>query len=202
MKLKRPASSNSMEVILRLAAKEAGLSRYFTGKPCGNGHISERSASTGVCLVCKRAASKRERAADPDFWNRWRLKNQDIYRAYRREFYLKNRKNHLAIVARTRDPLKHRLRQHKRRAIKLASSGQHSIEDAMNLLRVQGFRCACGCGAKIGKKGRGGHIDHIQPLSKGGTNDKYNIQWLADKCNLSKHARDPIEWRQSLGQLL
>lgn len=84
----------------------------------------------------------------------------------------------------------------------MLSSGQHTHKDAMELLKIQKYKCACGCGAKIGKKGQRGHLDHIVPLAKGGRNDKYNIQWLANRCNLSKHAKDPIEWRQSLGQLL
>jgi hypothetical protein len=34
------------------------------------------------------------------------------------------------------------------------------------------------------------------------TNDKYNLQLLCAPCNLSKRAKDPIEFNQSLGLLL
>lgn len=40
------------KIIKRAQAKKEGLSRYFTGKPCKNGHISERQVSHAVCLAC------------------------------------------------------------------------------------------------------------------------------------------------------
>lgn len=36
-----------------LQAKEENLKRYFTGKPCKNGHISERQLSDRQCIACK-----------------------------------------------------------------------------------------------------------------------------------------------------
>lgn len=41
----------SRKVVARAAAKASGLHRYFTGKPCKYGHISERFA-TGTCCKC------------------------------------------------------------------------------------------------------------------------------------------------------
>lgn len=35
-------------------ARRTGLKRYFTGKPCLNGHIAERMTSTRACVECKR----------------------------------------------------------------------------------------------------------------------------------------------------
>jgi len=39
-------------VITRAAALAAGLSRYFTGKPCKNGHTAERNTLPGNCVQC------------------------------------------------------------------------------------------------------------------------------------------------------
>lgn len=39
-------------IITKQQAKELGLKRYFTGLPCKNGHISERTTS-GNCIECK-----------------------------------------------------------------------------------------------------------------------------------------------------
>lgn len=36
--------------------------RYFTGKPCKNGHLSERSISNGGCLECHRLRNARHRS--------------------------------------------------------------------------------------------------------------------------------------------
>lgn len=38
----------------RKQAKEQGLTRYFTGKPCMYGHISERYVCGKTCIRCKR----------------------------------------------------------------------------------------------------------------------------------------------------
>lgn len=40
-------------VSVRKEAKALGLKRYFTGKPCKWGHISERSTSDGQCFGCQ-----------------------------------------------------------------------------------------------------------------------------------------------------
>jgi len=31
-----------------------------------------------------------------------------------------------------------------------------------------------------------GHVDHIKPISRGGTDDRRNLQYLCPKCNQSK----------------
>jgi hypothetical protein len=41
-----------MIIIKRVKAKEFKLLRYFTGRPCKNGHISERYVSTCQCVDC------------------------------------------------------------------------------------------------------------------------------------------------------
>ena len=42
-----------MKIITRKEAKEFGLKRYYTGKPCKWGHISER-LMMGGCIECRR----------------------------------------------------------------------------------------------------------------------------------------------------
>lgn len=37
---------------IRNAAIEAGLTTYFTGRPCKHGHISPRSVANGTCIEC------------------------------------------------------------------------------------------------------------------------------------------------------
>lgn len=46
-----------MEIITRKQAKEQGLKRYFTGKPCPRGHISERYM-LGKCVACSKYEKK------------------------------------------------------------------------------------------------------------------------------------------------
>lgn len=46
------------------------------------------------------------------------------------------------------------------------------------------------------------HIDHIQPRIKGGSNERRNLQLTCVDCNLTKNARDPIDFARSRGMLL
>jgi hypothetical protein len=56
-------------VTTRKEAKEQGLSRYFTGKPCKYGHVSERSTSTRICVICKNEYKKQHVLTDPDYYS-------------------------------------------------------------------------------------------------------------------------------------
>ncbi len=39
--------------ITRQHARETGLTRFFTGVECSNGHINERIVSNGLCIECQ-----------------------------------------------------------------------------------------------------------------------------------------------------
>lgn len=52
------------------------------------------------------------------------------------------------------------------------------------------YRCQI-CGATV-EDGAKLHVDHILPVSKGGTNDIRNLQILCEKCNLGKHNRTDL----------
>ena len=95
-------------------------------------------------------------------------------------------------------PEMRRATKNTRRARKLNSPGQHTAAETSALFERQGKRCICG--VKLNTKNR--HLDHIRALSRGGSNDISNLQWLCAPCNLSKHAKDPIEWAQENGRLL
>lgn len=75
--------------------------------------------------------------------------------------------------------------------------GQHTVEDIERIMKQQRGRCAY-CRIRLGTY----HIDHVQPVSKGGTNYARNIQLTCVKCNLEKSARDPIVHAQKIGLLL
>ena len=75
-------------VISRAEAKRQGLPRYFTGKPCKHGHISERATHNGLCLECKREQARESYAADPekkiasvDRWRRSNLRKKQVINA-------------------------------------------------------------------------------------------------------------------------
>lgn len=41
-----------MKIIIRKDAKSLGLNKYYTGKACKNGHVSERYVASGTCQDC------------------------------------------------------------------------------------------------------------------------------------------------------
>jgi hypothetical protein len=57
MAVKTPTTT----ILRREEALALGLKRYFTGKPCRNGHIAERSVR-GMCLECRSEWSAKHRA--------------------------------------------------------------------------------------------------------------------------------------------
>ncbi len=57
-----------MEVITRAEAKERGLTKFYTGKPCKNGHYSKRFVSNYICVECNRTKviKKRVKSKEPE----------------------------------------------------------------------------------------------------------------------------------------
>jgi len=95
------------------------------------------------------------------------------------------------------NPIKQKAYRHKRRAAKSLGENFTNL-DVERILKLQKGKCAY-CRTLIKSRY---HIDHIIPLSVGGSNSKKNIQGLCPSCNLQKHAKDPILFMQSRGYLL
>lgn len=49
--------------------------------------------------------------------------------------------------------------------------------------------------AYCGERTEDPHCDHIEPLSKGGSSELSNLTTACAKCNISKGARSPTDWR-------
>lgn len=71
------------------------------------------------------------------------------------------------------------LYSHRRRVL-IRVAGEYNIEDWRNIKRAFSFKCA------ICKKKKKLTVDHIIPVSKGGSNVRENIQPLCLSCNASK----------------
>lgn len=126
----------------------------------------------------RRAESRRKWAADPE-----------------------NKKARAITIAawRKENPDKSNAIVRNRRARAKGASGTHTAADLAEIFALQGGRCAyCRADLKKVKK----HVDHIIALSKGGTNDRSNLQWTCVPCNVRKNARDPVAFARSIGLLL
>ena len=175
------------------AAREAGSEYYFTGKPCKKGHLSKRQTSNRTCVKCARNAHRKwvapRREDERLRYQKWRSENLELARAGSRKvaarWVKENRERH-AANCRTR------------KARKRNAEGRHTDKDIKRILKLQRHKCAwCKICIRVEY-----HVDHIMPLARGGSNWPSNIQCLCPTCNLSKHARDPIEFAQSEGRLL
>lgn len=106
-----------------------------------------------------------------------------------------------AIRNRTRyktDPLPWKKASSKRRALFFAAEGSFVPGDIHELFKMQRGKCA-NCGITLTKQNY--EIDHIMPLSKGGSNWPANLQLLCRKCNRRKHAKHPADFARENGLL-
>jgi hypothetical protein len=55
-----------MEPISWQDAYALGMTRYFTGKPCNRGHLTERRISDGKCVQCQNERNKRKYRERPE----------------------------------------------------------------------------------------------------------------------------------------
>lgn len=89
-----------------------------------------------------------------------------------------------------------------RKARERAAKGQLSRGIRKALYAAQKGRCPVCKDALVLEGARKYHIDHVVPLAAGGTHTDDNVQLLCPDCNVSKGAKDPIEFMQSRGFLL
>ena len=88
-----------MEIISRKEAIEKGLKMYFTGKPCKYGHVTERRASTGVCLECEKEYNREYWVQNKDqikeykkgFWKEYYQQNKERIKEYQKDYREQNK---------------------------------------------------------------------------------------------------------------
>jgi 5-methylcytosine-specific restriction endonuclease McrA len=206
-------------IVTRAEAKAAGAKRYFTGKPCKRGHVSEYYTSIAQCVACSRAQTYEWLAANPERWDEarkqwiaantqrineqgaaWREAHPEQRRETLKLWRLKNKEKHSEQRKATRkaNPNVYRAHAENRRARKLATGGSYTAQQIDNLLILQRHKCV-GCSVSI--KG-GFEIDHVVALSKGGSSDISNIQLLCKPCNRRKHTKSVEQWAREQGRLL
>jgi 5-methylcytosine-specific restriction endonuclease McrA len=84
------------------------------------------------------------------------------------------------------------------RARRMAAEGRYTAEDVQAIHVMQKGKCAY-CKSRLGTSY---DVDHITPLSRGGSNLRSNLQLTCRSCNAHKRSKDPIDYAQQLGRLL
>lgn len=171
----------------RAEAIKAGTLMYV-GKPCPRAHSGERYTSTGNCVTCAKGCSA-DRVASGYYKMNYR---QDVerHRAVSRAWHAANRE-YVAQKAKEwvkANPAKRRAiannYKHRRRAIEAGGVSSAELCDWTTAQPKVCFWCDAGCADDF-------HVDHIQPLSKGGPHELDNMIIACRLCNLRKNARDP-----------
>jgi 5-methylcytosine-specific restriction endonuclease McrA len=91
--------------------------------------------------------------------------------------------------------------KHRRRAREALAPGKHTSQDIRDIYNRQEGKCVY-CKKLLGDRYQ---VDHIVPLSKGGSNYPSNLQITCDtidghlSCNQKKMCRDHIEFSKSIG---
>lgn len=173
----------------------------YRGKPCPYGHDGTRYESNGCCVACRVMYVK-------EFARRHPERQKAIYRAYHQRHRDKILVQQAAYREANREKMKDMCRAYRQnnRSRYLAAkanrrhcerTGQLTVGLVDRLLILQRGRCAA-CGNKLIRY----HLDHIEPIKRGGSNTDENIQLLCPPCNYSKGAKDPIAFMQLNGKLL
>jgi hypothetical protein len=165
-----------MDVILRAQASELGLTHYFTGKPCVNGHISKRRVNDRCCLKCD-VSHKRSTKSE-----------------YKRKHYLKHRE---VILAR-----KKQYRQNNKGAINARAAARKARIKLRTPFWLTPFdkikiKCYYQIAAMLTRENKEPwHVDHIIPLQGklvSGLHVPYNLQVMRGSDNISKKNKFEVD---------
>lgn len=131
---------------------------------------------------------------------RYNEKNKEKNEIYRQMYKEKNKEKNKLYMKKYFQTEKGKACQknkdHKRRCIKK----QGSISSDQLLQLEQDAKICYWCNEPL--KNKKVHTDHYIPLSRGGCHTLENLVVSCSKCNQKKHAKDPIEFANSIGKLL
>lgn len=204
-------------------ARDAGVDRYFTGRPCKRGHVTHRRAVNGKCSECHRLHqsewSKKNKDKVTGYLASWYGRNKEHAAKYTKAWHEarpnyskiksrewgQNNREYVAEQAKIRNklfPEKAKAQALKRRKYIELAGPMPTADDLREIFEAQKGRCAY-CKTNLRKlPTRQRHLDHIVPVAKGGTNVRSNLQFCCRPCNLRKNKKDPIKFAQEMGMLL
>ena len=197
-RLKRlPLATESLPfaLISREAARTAGLTHFFSGEPCINGHVAERWVNGGRCMECVRvnaaryykthmkrvrARQKRRHEANPE---KHYIRTSRYSREHRKELNAARARRHEA------NPWLRRAHVTNRRAREYGANGILTTTDLERIFDQQSGICAAPhCDVPCC------HVDHKTSLYRNGSNYPRNIQLLCAFCSISKSEKTQKEW--------
>lgn len=198
------------QIITRKEAMEQGLARYFTGKPCKKGHISERFASNSTCITCcqeQSAATKRaNRPIYTEYDQTWRTVNWEQHEENYKRYYEENKSEHREYMIEYKEQNTERVQEQNRRNkrehykynsnayIQRAARRQRELENQYKSLTNEERQAIDQIYLECKKMNTDSgfikyHVDHIKPLAKGGKHHPDNLRIITAHENRSKGAK-------------
>lgn len=182
----------SSSFVIRSSSKD-GLSSYC--KICAAEYSAiYRAANQEKLRANKRNYYASNREAISSQRKIYRDNNRESIRAAKKQYYEANKDKILAYYSQWREsnPEKSRLGGRQYYARKLATySDAYTVADLAELLMEFQGRCAYCFVSLIGLSK---HLDHVHPLSKGGTDTIDNLVYTCPTCNISKGPKLLSEW--------
>lgn len=126
----------------------------------------------------------------------WKRRNHATVKKITRAWYLRNIDQ--VIIKKRAWRKSHPEEVRAQKYARLVATGRHTGAQSRAILIRQNYRCAnprCRADLRIVAR----HLDHKNPISRGGTNWPRNLQWLCAACNLSKGAATMREWLKVSG---
>jgi hypothetical protein len=174
-----------MDIISRKEAKEKGLTRYFTGKPCKYGHVSNRHVVNAGCSECMKKTQRQWRQEKPEYMEQYRQNNKDAIKKSTKQYYQKNIEKYRKYSQQycKENPDKVNAKASKRRATKLQRTPLWG-----DINRIKGFYKLAKIMSDLCKEPY--HVDHIVPMQGKivcGLHVPENMQVLPASLNISKN---------------
>lgn len=192
----------SIGVLLHLipisAARKAGLVRYFTGKPCPKGHITERFSGHGSCVGCLKELNSTEEKRV--YWReRYHANSAEVNGRKRQIAALNDGKRSAAALRWAKE------NPEKRRSISKAYKARRRCQEdggdptpVIHAWEMAAKKVCYWCHKPCEEKY---HVDHYEPLARGGKHVIANLVIACPSCNVKKNAKDPYAFAASLGRL-
>lgn len=189
-------------------AKQRG-DYLYAGKACRNCGNKVRYTNTGKCRDCKLENSRSEsRKAYYRLYARRRKEQKKEYdrKRYRRtresrlekarQYYIDNRESKIAYAREYHAKNFARVRHWAATKKAKTKSDLYFEEYEYWILSTKKLCYWCGldCASEY-------HVDHYEPLAKGGKHDLENLVIACPDCNRRKSDKDPYQFANSIGRL-